>query len=209
MRAPLSVMKLRIALARRNLARIPPPDLNQILALLDEQVDRLNAMVNDMLDVSRAQAGTLHVELETVALEPLITALVSGLAETAPNHTLVTDLEELTVTCDRMRTEQVLTNLIGNAIRYSGGGEVRITLRRKDNKARIDVTDQGRGLDEALLPHLFEPFTRAHNDAAREGGLGLYLSREMVRRMNGEIWASSRGLDQGSTFSFTLPIAPG
>jgi len=208
MRTPLSVMRLRISQAQRNLQRLQPQDITRLLSLLDDQVERLNTMVNDMLDVSRAQAGTLHVELEVLPLRQLIARVVEVLQHGTTAHELRMDIPECRVRCDRVRTEQVLANLINNAIRYSNSGYIDVRVKTSNLEALIEVQDQGRGLAEDQIPHLFEPFTRVEHDATREGGLGLglYLARELVTRMGGRIWAASPGPDLGATFTFSLPF---
>ncbi len=217
MRAPLAAMKLRVDLTQHMLARgqgtaeeLVPKTLDLVL----EQTERLNLMVGDMLDLSRAQSGTLQVEPADVALAPLVTRVMELLLPGSPQHRGVVEVApELVVHADPRRTEQLLVNLVGNAIRYSpNGGELSVRARAVvdgGGQALVQIRDAGVGFDPAAAPHLFEPYVQVRAGTRRESGLGLglYLARELVTRMGGRIWGESAGAGQGATFSFTLPLA--
>jgi PAS domain S-box-containing protein len=207
-RSPLQVLKSRIAMASNAVAEDRPVELPKLLDILGRQVDRLQTLVNDMLDASRAQAGTLHVDPEPTPLSPLVCRTAELIVTASPKHTLELDTEDVTVMADRARTEQLVTNLVTNAVRYSPeGGRIQIRVRRAEAGGLVEVIDDGVGFEESVAQSLFEPFLQLTQETRRDGGLGLglYLSRELVERMNGKIWASSPGPGKGATFSFTLP----
>jgi histidine kinase len=119
-----------------------------------------------------------------------------------------TDLPKVIVDEDRL--EQVLLNLVGNALQYTlSGGNVQINLQRENDEVRVIISDTGIGILAEHLPHIFSRFYRVDPSRARVGGgsgIGLTISKHLVEAHGGRIWAESPGLDQGSTFIFTLPI---
>lgn len=209
-RSPLQVLKSRIAMASNALAEGRPVELPKLLDILVRQVDRLQTLVNDMLDASRAQAGTLHVEPTPTPLASLVARTAELIVQASPKHSLVLDTEDVTVLADKARTEQLITNLVTNAVRYSPeGGKIHLRVRREADAGLVEVKDEGVGFEPEVAQSLFEPFLQLTQETKRDGGLGLglYLSRELVERMKGKIWASSPGPGKGATFSFTLPRA--
>jgi histidine kinase len=119
-----------------------------------------------------------------------------------------TDMPNVLVDEDRL--EQVLLNLVGNALQYTPhGGSVQINLQRENDEVRVIISDTGIGILAEHLPHIFSRFYRVDPSRARVGGgsgIGLTISKHLVEAHGGRIWAESPGLDQGSTFIFTLPI---
>lgn len=210
MRTPLSVMVTQLDRARLLLQRGGAVDVGELVDVLRRQVSRQSRLVEDLVDVSRAQAGTLRVEsgvLEVCgavrrAAEPLLTA---------GHHRFEFVGEEIQVLGDAARVEQVVGNLVVNATRYSPHGRViRVTVEARDGEAIVRVADEGLGFEPRLATLLFEPFFQLAPQGDRSSGLGLglFLARELVTRMGGRIWAHSDGPGSGSTFAFSLPLAP-
>lgn len=173
---------------------------------------RLQQLVDLLLDFSRLQAGTLRLEREPLDLLALVQRLVETTQPTVPKHTLeVASLAApVVIYGDTLRLEQVLRNLLGNAIKYSpDGGAITIRVGLQGVGARIAISDQGLGIPDADLPHLFEQFYRAsHSTAQGIGGmgLGLYIVRHLVEAHGGTIQVSST-VGEGATFTIELPVA--
>jgi signal transduction histidine kinase len=191
-------------------SRLDPRD-QRTLALVIAQTQRLSALVNALLDVSRLQQGRLSMEPSAFDLRELVRRVVEELQPTLERHTLQVEEERapLPVQGDSLRLEQVLHNLIGNAVKYSpGGGAIAIRVARAEGAACVSVTDSGIGIPAEAIPNLFTQFYRAPN-AEREHiggmGIGLYVVREIMARHQGWISVESRER-QGSTFVIGLPL---
>lgn len=167
------------------------------VASLHEEVMHLSHLVDDLQDLSLAEAGALDIAPQPVAVAALVRRL--NVAGSGP--------EDLTVMADPTRTVQILTNLLTNAQRYSA--DVRVQWQRDGDFARIDVVDRGPGIAADQLPHLFDRFYRVDPSRSRHtggAGLGLSIVKQLVLAQGGRVWAESR-VGEGSTFSFTLPLA--
>jgi PAS domain S-box-containing protein len=175
------------------------------------QVKRLSQLVDDLLDVSRLTAGRIRLQLEEVDLVELTGDLVERFSEQAraAGCPLVVNAGGPTVGCwDRMRLEQVLTNLITNALKYGGGQPVEIHVAASGGQARWSIRDQGIGIASEDLERIFGRFERAVSTRQYGGlGLGLYISREIVRAHGGDIHVESRP-GAGAVFTIELPRAP-
>jgi signal transduction histidine kinase/CheY-like chemotaxis protein len=200
-------------LSRDSASLKPVPVEPRHLALLDRQIGHLSRLVDDLLDVSRVTSGKVVLKHERVDLVDLMIRCVHALEGAARGH----DLElaagsgALIVEGDPTRLEQVLTNLLINAIKYTPPkGHIRVAVRRDGADAVVTVADTGAGLTSDMLESVFEPFSQADRTLERaEGGLGvgLTLVRTLVRQHGGEVTAHSPGLGQGSTFEVRLPLA--
>jgi PAS domain S-box-containing protein len=169
-------------------------------------------MVEDVLDLSRAEAGLLAMASTEVALEPLLRSVIAGMAGAASARRIALRLGEVPaaacVRADAGRLAQVVAQLVSNAIRYGrDGGRVDIAAAPGAGSWRIAVADDGVGIAAARLPQVFEPFCRDDACGARQGtGMGLALARSLARRMGGELEASSTE-GAGSCFVLELPAA--
>jgi len=172
--------------------------------------DRMNRMINDLLDVSSIEAGRLSVELQQHDLKELIDDVCETFLPLANEKGVefVTHgvLGATPAYIDRDRVLQVLSNIIGNAIKFTPRGET-VSLRTDvvDNKLRFAVKDSGPGIPPELLSRVFERYTQARETAARGRGLGLYIARGIVETHGGSISVTSK-IGEGSTFFVTLPI---
>ncbi len=181
------------------------------LGLIVDQGERLSRMLDLLLDLSRIEAGRLVIERAPVDLGALIGRVVEELKPTLDVHTMTYDkpADPVIVTGDELRLEQVLRNLIGNAVKYSpAGGPILVRIRRNDGQARVEVRDHGLGIPADAVPHLFQRFYRAKNiGSPTVGGLGvgLYVVKEIITRHGGTI--DVRSIEgEGSTFTFCLPL---
>ncbi|MHB8577884.1 MAG: sensor histidine kinase [Dehalococcoidia bacterium] len=186
------------------------------LTALDRQADRMTRLVRELLEASRTGSQELDLELRPVELAGLVRRIIAELQPTFPSHRLRCEAEDhggsMTCDLDEGRIEQVLTNLIGNAVKYSPTTEtanVDIHVGVEGALAVCSVTDSGIGVPEAERDRIFEPFYRASNvSSGNIGGLGvgLYLSRAIVERHGGRMWLEGAA-GGGSTCCFSLPLA--
>jgi len=217
LRTPLAVLKGFVQTLLVQTARKHGPELAEwqmeALGNIDQATGRLVELVDDLLDVSRLQAG--HFTLHTVPsdLVALAQRVVTRLQLTTERHRLVFQpaVEHLVAAIDPLRMEQVVTNLLNNAIKYSPEGGViviRLVPSEQDTRLQLSIEDQGIGIPQAQQAQLFGRFARAEN-ARLHGiggtGLGLYLCRELVEQQQGHIWFESAE-GRGSTFFLTLPL---
>lgn len=181
---------------------------------LARETRRLRRLVNDLQDLSKLEAGYLPIHTKKFDVQPLLAALIERFA------TQILDPEQLSlelaipdqlplVMADPERVEQILVNLLGNAVRYTTEGQIVITAYTQDQMMWIAVEDTGQGMAEDDLPHVFERFWRADRSRDRNSGgtgIGLAICRRLVELQGGRIEVESR-LGQGSTFRFSLPLA--
>jgi two-component system sensor histidine kinase BaeS len=184
-------------------------------ALLHDEVGRLRRLVQDLQELSRAEARQLPLHLRPCAPADLA---AQALARIAPQFeekritlTSAVPADLPMVQADLDRLIQVLINLLGNALRYTGaGGTVRISAQRMDDMVAFHIIDTGIGIAPEHLPQLFERFYRvdkARSRALGGSGIGLTIAKAIVEAHDGRIWADSAGLGHGATFSLCLPIA--
>ena len=210
LRTPLTALKGQLHLMRRRLARgVAPHEVAELSVRADAQVDRLNELVHDLLDVSQITSGRFAVERERVALGPIIQRVVEMERAAPPPVRIELALPEQdpVVEADRRRLEQVLVNLIENARKYAPAGRpVRVRVAAREDTATIAVQDEGIGIPPEDQAHIFDRFHRAGNvDKGISGfGLGLYISREIVRAHGGDLIVESAP-GAGSTFTVILP----
>jgi signal transduction histidine kinase/CheY-like chemotaxis protein len=172
-------------------------------------------IISDILDVSRIITGKLRIEARPIELEPIIRSAVDTLqlAATAKNISLVMslDLEPGLVVGDPNRLQQIIWNLVANAIKFTPiNGDAKIELRRADPNIELSVSDNGIGVDPDFLPHVFERFRQADSSSTRtHGGLGLGLAivRHLVELHGGSVLAESAGQGKGAKFTVRLPLA--
>jgi signal transduction histidine kinase len=182
------------------------------LEVVYRQTGKLARLVDELLDVSRIQTGRIEFRYGDVDLGELANEVAARMQLTTTAHQIsVRRDSQSVVTADRDHLEQVLNNLVANAIKYSpGGGAITIDVRPDDGGVRLSVTDQGIGIPERELEAIFGLFYRSPERAARDAagmGLGLYISKEIVARHGGRIWAESWA-EKGSTLNVVIPRMP-
>ncbi len=216
LKTPLTTVKIYSQLLARHLHQ-PTPDyqrLDRFALQIQEQIGRLETLVTDLLDASRIQRGRLELHLEEVDLAHLTEQVMSRF-ELAPErterHIVVLDMQDpVEGVWDRARLDQVLTNLISNALKYSPhGGEVKVIVRQDNDHAELIVSDQGIGITPSERPRLFQPFQRGESAhlSASGTGLGLYITAQIVEQHGGTIDLESEPAE-GSTFTIRLPRVP-
>jgi signal transduction histidine kinase len=209
LRTPLTVVEGYLeGLADGTIA--PSTEIYQLLA---KETARLRRLVNDLQELSQAEAGYLPIAAEALDVQPLLTSLVQRFSEQLLEGGPVLQLEcpenLPLVLADTERVEQVLVNLIGNALRYTPQGSIVVRVWSEASKRLwIAVVDTGKGIAADELPHVFERFWRSDRSRDRHSGgtgIGLAISRRLVELQGGTIDAQSQ-LGQGSTFRFSLPL---
>ena len=183
----------------------------RFLTIISSEADRLVKLVDDLLDLSQLESKRVTLDLRRVNVAALVAHTVDKLQPLAQGSGLLLEQAappEVWVTADRDRLEQVLTNLIDNALKYTPtGGRVDVRVAQADREVEISVSDTGKGIGPADLPHVFERFYRADRSRTRGSGgtgLGLAIARHIVEAHGGRIRVDSL-LDEGTTFLFTIP----
>jgi hypothetical protein len=171
-------------------------------------------LIEDVLDITRIVNQNLSLDREIVQLWRVVTEAIDAVLPSADTKgvSLISEVEshDVLVHADRMRLEQVMTNLLANAVKFTPrGGEIRIAVGQDQEFATIVVSDTGQGIDPELLPHIFERFRQGDSTLTRRHGglgLGLAIAHQLVRMHGGEIEVESPGPNEGSRFSVRLPI---
>jgi signal transduction histidine kinase/ActR/RegA family two-component response regulator len=210
LRTPInSILGYTQILQRRPEIREP---VKSRLATIMASGEHLLEMINEILDLSRVESGNVSVTLRPLELPKFITGIVDEFEVRAVRgnlrfiHETTGALPEWIQT-DPVRLRQVLYNLLGNAMKFTTQGEVSFRVFAELDRIRFEVADTGKGIPQPELPFIFQPFYQAtNNDLSTQGaGLGLYISKQIVDLLGGQIMATS-GLGQGSTFSFVVPL---
>ena len=221
LRTPLTAVSGFIQVARRRILRAAdqPGDADwrqeaaragETLEMAQRQARRLGRLIDELLDVSRLQLGRVELHQSEVDLVAALREVIERMKLLSSTHRieLDSDLEDAVVTADRDRLDQVFENLIGNAVKYSpNGGNVRIVMRAVEAEVHVAIRDEGIGISRDELDRIFNLFYRSPDPRAGHVGglgLGLYISREIVTRHNGRLWAESG--ERGSTFHVSLPL---
>ena len=184
------------------------------MGMLQKSARHLLQLINDVLDISKIEAGQLSLSIERYDLFESLNSVLQIIRPMAEKKglKLVVDIDSGVrhIVSDRRRVEQILINLVNNAIKFTDHGEVRIKSTVDEMRLVTSITDTGIGISAHNITTLFEMFRQIDTGMARsyEGtGLGLSICRRLVEMLGGEIWATSEGEQKGSTFTFTLPLA--
>ena len=212
LKTPLTSLKLFNDFLIRTLAKGQNDPAEKILGRIRSQIDKLQIIVNELLDVSKIKVGKLVLATEEFSLNELIHEVVEMYQNPAqPNRLKYSDSSETIVVADRFRIYQVLSNLISNALKYSPQHQpVVITVTTVNNEIRVSVQDFGIGINADQFDLIFDRLYQvaAHKKQGIQGlGMGLYICKEIIERHKGKIWVESKQ-DQGSTFTFSLPKTP-
>jgi signal transduction histidine kinase len=220
LRTPLNTLFLEtqmrsLQIRRGNVAAFDPEHMGAMIRRDERQIKSMIRLIDDMLDVSRMKSGTLSIRPNQVELMALLERVVNDLslqAQAAGSTLVLAPHPPVLGWWDEFRIEQVVVNLLTNALRYGGGGVVEISVHDQADLAgqgggcaRIDVRDHGKGIAPELIERIFEPYERGSRAGEAKGlGLGLYISRQLATAHGGNLAASSVP-GEGATFSLTLP----
>lgn len=178
------------------------------------QADRLEGLVDDLMELNYLEMGMLDMRFKAVEIQKFMADIKKTMEikfiQKDINLRLNLPVEKLQVRADEDRLEQIMFNLLDNALRYTpAGGEVRIVVEKEGDWAKIFVNDTGIGIPEEHLDHVFDRFYRVDESRARQdggSGIGLTIVKRLVEAHNGKIWVESDGLGTGTSFAFVLPL---
>ena len=209
LRTPLGFIKGYATTLLRENTNWNEDDRREFLIIIDEETDRLKELIDNLLDSSRLQSGTLRMEFQPLRLDTMLKDL--PLRAKSFDERLNIDVSlvtsDLQIQADPTRLAQGFDNLLSNAVKYAPGSNVNITLSSQDNQAHIAVSDNGPGIPEENLPNIFSRFYRvpSQNRSVRGSGLGLFICRRIINAHEGEITAESN-FGEGTTFHIYLPL---
>jgi len=210
LKTPLTSLSALLQVVGAKLKNNPDTFLSGAMEKANIQVKRMTSMVNGFLNISRLEAGKIQIDKQPFNLGELLqeiteeARLISG-----SHHIMLESCETVTVNADRDKISSVLSNLVSNAVKYSPRGTyIRLNCRVSEKKVTVSVADEGMGIPSQDLPQIFDRYHRVESENTRHisgFGIGLYLSAEIIKRHDGEIWAESE-MGVGSTFYFSLPL---
>ena len=208
LKTPVALIKGYASTLRRDDASWDKAIVQDSLAVIEEEADRLTQMIEDLLDASRLQAGGIRLNRSDIFLPDLVERLAARFQTQTDRHQIIVEfpVDYPVILGDETRIEQVFINLISNAIKYSEKGEIRISGTVHSEQVVVTVSDEGTGIDPHDLPHIFDRFYRAdiavkHTKGA---GLGLYLARAIIEAHGGRIWVDPQS-SHGAKICFSLP----
>lgn len=209
LRNPLSVLRMSTDVVRSGKTDLPPERTQKVLDAVCRQIDRLERMVGDLLDSVSIEAGNVRLRLEQHDARAIAKEIADLYAPTSPAHEIQLELPSRAVPlrCDAMRVEQVLSNLVSNAIKYSPrGGKVSVEVQATEGEVAFVVRDEGVGMSEEDAAKAFEPFQRGQKlqDQVPGSGLGLFVVRRLVEAHGGHIDLQTQP-GRGTTFEVHLP----
>ena len=213
LRTPLTAIKGSAATVLGSLHGYDEKEIREFFSIVDEQADRMSDLINNLLDMTRIEAGTPSVTPEPIELIEALEAAKATFGRSGGYQEIFIDMPDrpVVVNADRRRVDQVLNNLLSNAGKFSRQ-DAAVTIKVDTNwdSSIVQIIDQGRGLSREVLPYVFRKFFQAEEGSGRDlrgNGLGLAICKGIVEAHGGRIWASSEGERRGSTFSFTLPLS--
>lgn len=214
LRTPLTAVKGYISMMMEKLYGKPPQKMKKPLENVYNSNERLIRLVNDLLNLSRLDAGKIEFSPELISLEEMVSGIVEELKINAEKKGLymkmVKSSEPLPkIMADQDKLRQVILNIVDNAIKYTKEGGITFELKKLNDQEKIRISDTGEGMNEKELNSLFQMFSRATAGTqlhAEGAGLGLYVAKQFTEMHGGKIWAESSGKGKGSTFIIQLPI---
>lgn len=210
LKTPISVMKGYLNMIIEDLRDQIDSTSLENLRKVDKQINRINTLINDLLDVSLIETGRLEFREEVFMFDDVVDEVIESMGFLYANRLRKAGKTGKKVKGDRHRISQVIINLISNAVKFSPGNkEVWIRLKNGEGEVILSIEDQGTGIAPIELENVFDRFSNIQSGMGKNKGLGigLFISAEIIRRQNGRIWATSEK-GKGSVFSFSLPVAP-
>jgi PAS domain S-box-containing protein len=212
LRTPLTIIKEDISLIMDGAAGRVKSKQREILEVAQRNIDRLARLINDVLDFQKLQSGRAKFNMQDNSINNIVESVYNTMASTVKKKgvefRLALDNALPKVTYDSDKMIQVLTNLVSNAMKYTGKGSITIATRRIENAIRVSVSDTGCGIKQEDIPKLFQQFQQLGSSGSRKTGgtgLGLAISKDIVEKHGGRVWVESE-FGKGSTFHFLLPI---
>jgi len=211
-RTPLTSIKGSLELLGDERFHVLPPPQRELLSICQANTERLINLINDILDFSKLESSKLSLNFESVEVGKIVPEAVDHIRNLAAIKGIAIDVHMEgsagVIEADPMRVAQVITNLLGNAIKFSPEkGKIEVWARGTDDEVIVDVRDHGKGISQRDMSRLFQRFAQLDSSTTRKAGgtgLGLVISKGIVEQHGGKIWAESAA-GKGSTFSFSLP----
>lgn len=210
LKTPITSLKAYIQMLYRTAKKVEDKNTIAALAQADKQVKKMTNMINGFLNISRLESGNLHLTISEFDINRLIQEVIDDLSLTSGPHIIrFNSRKEILVNGDEEKIGHVVSNIISNAIKYSGDNSViDISTTVGQNNVLVSIKDNGIGISENDIDKLFGRYYRVEgvdNKFISGFGIGLYLSAEIIKRHHGKIWAESK-LDEGAAFFFSIPI---
>ena len=206
LKTPLTTIK---AYAQLALTLSKEDGIIEYLKKIDQYTGKLTTLLNELLDVSKLNDGKLKLNQQEVELSTFLTEVLNSMQQITPNHKIIFERNDIsTVAIDSLRLEQVITNIICNAAKYSPGKDkILVNSVKEEDKVIISITDFGIGIPKNNFNKVFDRFYRVDEVAKEFSGLGigLFISSEIIKQHGGKIWVESKETE-GSTFYFSLPL---
>ena len=214
LRSPLtSILGFTSLILKDKTSKISDEQQEQLTLVYESAWDLLD-LINDVMDISRIEAGEIELVPETFLLDDVINKVISKLEGAVIEKGLQYKVDippDIQMFQDKQRFTQILTNLVSNSIKFTKSGIIEITGNNTGNEIQVSVKDSGIGIKEEDIPRLFKPFAQIYSkleSQSRGTGLGLCLCEKVVNLMQGRIWAESE-LGKGSVFTFNIPVELG
>lgn len=209
LKTPLAIISALSQILEREAVKLAPPEFRVYTSKINTQSKRLLSLASALLDISEIHTGRFTLKLKWFNINDLINDLIEDFSYTHQTHAIkITGEAEVSVYADKQKINQVLSNLISNAIKYSPAAkEINIHVKKNDKGVLISVKDFGIGIPEKEQCKLFQRFSRTdlvYEQTIPGSGLGLYICFEIIRKHAGRLWMESKK-DLGSTFYFSLP----
>ena len=215
LRTPLSAILGWTQVLLKGGADVEPAKQRRAIEVIDRNARAQVQLIDDLLDLSRIMAGKIRLDLRQLALLPIVEAVLDSAKPAAEAKGIrlvaVLDPVQATINGDAARLQQVVSNLMSNAIKFTPrGGQVQVALRRIDSRLELSIADTGVGIAASFLPYVFDRFSQQDSSTTRVFGglgLGLAISKQLVELHGGSIGATSQGEGLGATFSVVLPLS--
>jgi PAS domain S-box-containing protein len=213
LRTPLTSISGALSLINGGVLGKIPEQAKQMLEIAHKNSLRLTHLINDLLDMEKLVAGKMHFDMQLQSLTPIVESSMESVHAYAELYQvrfkLILPIEDTQIFVDSMRLQQVLTNFLSNAAKFSpASGQVEVAIKNANDTVRIEITDHGPGIPAEFHSRIFQKFSQADSSDTRQKGgtgLGLAISKEIIERMNGKIgFDSVEG--QGACFHFELPV---
>lgn len=207
LKTPLTSINTYLQLLLRKAEKSDDQFVKQASAQSLKQVKNMTEMINGFLNVSRLESGKLHIDKTDFDLFELFKEIQTDYQIQYSTHDLIFTIpQSIIVNADRLKLAQVINNLVGNAVKYSGNRTtINVSFEKMKESIRVIVKDEGIGIKPENLARLFDRYYRVEQESIIAGfGIGLYLSAEIIEAHGGKIWAESE-FGKGSTFYFELP----
>lgn len=208
LKTPLTTLKAALQLLDRMKDNPTPEVVNKLIKQSNKSLAKLSNLVADLLNVNRITQGQLHLRKKTFLLSDMIDDCCNHVRSAGTHNILLEGEQHFSINADEQQIDQVLVNFINNAVKYAPQSkEIKIKVERTEEWVKISVEDQGPGVPEAKVPHLFDRYFRGDYSGIQFSGLGLglYICAEIIKKHGGQIGVDTE-IDKGSTFWFTLPL---